>query len=86
MEYELKPPPILPRNIMESTIYPVVTRFYVKSWPGVFRVLQFLHDRRLDYIMTPAESQGWKFEIASYGYDYEELNRDLERVAHGGTQ
>jgi hypothetical protein len=83
MEYELKPMSIRPASPTQSTTYPVITRFYVNVWQGVFRVLQFLHDRRLDFVMTPvSDRQGWQFEIATYDYDYEELTKDLERVAH----
>lgn len=61
MDYTLSfpPPPAHPYS-------PVITRLYVDTWQKVFRVLQILHDRHLDFILTPDVEyyRGWRFEIA----------------------
>lgn len=43
----------------------VISRVYIKDWLTVIRFLHWMHNRRLDFVMTPDTTfqQGWMFEV-----------------------
>lgn len=49
----------------------VLSRVYIKDWLSVLRFLHWLHNRRLDFVMTTDTTfqQGWMFEV-SYSTSY----------------
>lgn len=77
MKYDLRLP-------ADNEPMPAIGRFCVKTWQKVFRVLQILHDRRFDFILTPNNQHGggWEFKVVIPGLPgmYDEVKQEIENA------